>query len=451
MLQISNLSFSYQNQPILENLNLSLTSPDIVGIIGDNGTGKTTLFRLITRELHPDEGYIKTSGKIGFLKQIQGNLPGKSGGERTQIRLAELFRQNPDILLLDEPTNNLDHESRAWLLRNLHNYRGLTLIVSHDRDFLNTIAQKILYLHHGKCEIFSGNYTDFHNQQVQKQNEQARLYEQSQREKKKLDQQLKILHSRINKSNHQSYNKINDESKLRYNGQKMNFQNSTGKTLRAVQKHIAQISPIEKPFECKTYIAKVSANSLHRKKLLEVINLAKSYGKKNLYTNLNFEIHTGERIRICGRNGSGKSTLFQIILGEITPDTGEVRISPNIEIGYISQDTPGFISEKSFLAQNYHLNQTEIFRAATTMDFTPQDITRPTSELSRGQLTKLAILRLILHPLDLIIIDEITNHIDIRARENVAFALKKYPGAILAATHDEAFARELNFNQELFI
>lgn len=143
MLQISHLSFSYQNQPLLENLNLTLSAPEKVAIIGDNGTGKTTLLRLISGELHPDEGSIKTTGNIGFLKQTQDDLQNKSGGERTQIRLAELFHQNPEILLLDEPTNNLDAESKAWLLRDLRSYRGLTLIVSHDRDFLQSIAEKI--------------------------------------------------------------------------------------------------------------------------------------------------------------------------------------------------------------------------------------------------------------------------------------------------------------------
>lgn len=449
MLQISNLSFSYQNQPLLENINLALSASERIAIIGDNGAGKTTLLRLISGGLCPDDGSIKLTGNVGFLRQTQADLQDKSGGERTQIRLAELFRQNPEILLLDEPTNNLDAESKAWLLRNLRSYRGLVLIVSHDRDFLRAMAEKIIYLHNGKAEVFLGDYDSFREWQTQVRHEQMQNYERSQREKKQLEKQLKIARDRAHKSNRRSYNKISDESRLRYNGQRMAAQNSAGKVLRATESRLEQIANVDKPLERKTYSAEVSANFLHDRKLLEVINLTKSYGQKKLFENLNFAIRTGERVRVCGRNGSGKSTLFQIILGNIKPDSGEVWLAPNLKIGYISQDVAGFDLEKSFLAQSGEFNQTEIFRAAATMDFTPQDLSRPTGVLSRGQLTKLAILRLISRPLDLVIIDEITNHIDIRARENIESALKNYRGAILAATHDEAFAREIGFTKEI--
>lgn len=448
MLQISNLSFSYQNQPLLEKINLALSAPEKVAIIGDNGAGKTTLLRLISGELCPDDGSIKLTGNVGFLRQTQADLQDKSGGERTQIRLAELFRQNPEILLLDEPTNNLDAESKAWLLRNLRSYRGLALVVSHDRDFLQAVAEKIIYLHDGEAEVFLGDYASFRARQVQMQHEKMQNYERARQTKKKLTQQLKIAHDRAHKSNRRSYDKISDESRLRYNGQRMAAQNSAGKVLRATESRLEQIAAVDKPLERKTYSAEVSANFLHDRKLLEVRNLSKIYNQKILFENLNFAVRTSERVRVCGRNGSGKSTLFQIILGSLEPDSGEVWLAPDLKIGYISQDVAGFNLEKSFLAQSGEFNQTEIFRAAATMDFTPQDLFRPVGALSRGQLTKLAILRLILRPLDLVIIDEITNHIDIRARENIESALKNYRGAILAATHDEAFAREIGFTKE---
>ncbi len=451
MLQISNLSFSYQDQPLLAGLNLTLSHPETVAIIGDNGSGKTTLLRLIAEELRPDEGSITASGTIGFLHQTQEDLRDKSGGERTQIRLAELFRQKPDILLLDEPTNNLDHESKAWLLRNLQEHSGLVLVVSHDRDFLRTVAQKIIHLHDGKAEVFLGDYTSFRERQAQIQHENIRNYEHSQQEKKKLEKQLKIARDRAHKSNRRAYDKISHESRLHYNGQRMAAQNSAGKVLRATQSRLEQIAPIDKPSVRKTYRAKVSANFLHGRELLEVKNLTKHYSKKQLFENLSFEIRTSERLRVSGRNGSGKSTLFQIVLGEVAADCGEIRIAPGSKIGYISQDTTEFDMEISFLEQAQDFDRTEIFRAATTMDFTPQDLFQPMGNLSRGQLTKMAILRLILRPLDLVIIDEITNHLDIRARENIESALQEYQGAILAATHDETFAQEIRLTKEIVL
>lgn len=451
MLQISNLSFSYQNQPLFENLNLTLVDSGIVGIIGDNGIGKTTLLRLIAGELKQDDGSIRVLGAVGFLKQAQDDMEEKSGGERTQIRLAELFRQDPEILLLDEPTNNLDNESKAWLLRKLREYRGLVLVASHDRNFLEAVANKIIHLHDGQAEIFLGNYASFREQQAQIQHEWLQNYEQMQREKKKLERQLKNASDRAHKSNRRNYNKISDESKLHYNGQRMAAQNSVGKVLRATQSRIAQIATVEKSVERKTYSAEVSASFLHDRKLLEVVNLSKSYGKKKLFEDLNFEIHTGDRMRICGRNGSGKSTLFQIILGKREADSGEVWITPNIKVGYVSQDITEIDPNKSFLEQSENFNKTEVFRAAATLDFLPQDMYKPISKLSRGQLTKVSILRLILHPLDLVIIDELTNHIDIRARENIESALNKYPGAMLIATHDEAFAQVVRAYQEVHL
>lgn len=449
MLRVSNLSFSYQNQPLLENLNLILSCLGVVAIIGDNGVGKTTLLKLIAGELKPDEGSIKTVGDIGYLKQTHEDLCDKSGGERTQIRLAELFRQNPNILLLDEPTNNLDTVSKAWLLRKLQDYRGLVLVVSHDRAFLEAVAEKIVYLHDGKAEVFLGDYISFRQRQAQQLHEQSQSYEKMQQTKKKLQQQLKLAHDRAHKSNRRAYNKIDDESKLRYNGQRMAAQNSSGKILRSTQSRIDQIAMVEKPLERKVYQAEVPANFLHDRKLLEIVNLSKSYGKKRLFEHLNLEIRTSERVRICGRNGSGKSTLFQIILGLNRADHGEVHLAPNLKIGYIAQDVTGFDLDKSFLDQNKDFDRTEIFRAASTMDFIPDDLARPLRELSRGQLTKIAILRLILCPLNLVIIDEITNHLDIRARENIEAALKNYRGAILAATHDEFFAQEIGFTKEV--
>lgn len=447
MLKISNLSFTYQGEPIFQNLNLSLSEPEVVAVIGDNGVGKTTLLRLIAEELKPDDGSVRSYGTIGFLRQTQDDLPEKSGGEKTQIRLVELFRQNPEILLLDEPTNNLDSEGKSWLLRNLRGYYGLIVIVSHDRNFLTQVAERIIYLHDGEVENFPGSYQKFCEYQVQKRQQQLQNYEQTQHEKKKLERQLKFARDRGRKSNRRSYNKMSDESRLHYNGKRMAAQNSAGQVIRATHSKLEHLNNVKKPLERKFYAAEVHSELLHDKKLLEVTDLAKSYGKKNLFQNLSFEVRTGERVRVMGRNGSGKSTLFRIILEQATADNGKIWQAPNLKLGYISQDVTGFDLEKSFLAQNEDLDKTAVCQAATTMDFAPRDMKQPLKNLSRGQMTKLSILKLILQPLDLVILDEITNHLDIRAQENVEGALKNYRGALLVATHDEAFAAAIGFEK----
>lgn len=261
--------------------------------------------------------------------------------------------------------------------------------------------------------------------------------------------QLKAANDQAHKSNRRSYNKIDNESKLHYNGQRMGAQNSAGKILRAAQSKLDQLPNLTKPIERKTYTAQLTHHINHQKTLLEVTDLYKSYSNKNLFQNLNFTITTGDRARVTGRNGAGKSTLFQIIMGEITADSGAVHLSPGLRLGYISQDDINLDPNRSFLVQCSELHPTEIYRAAVTMEFSPSDMNRPVGELSRGQLTKLAILQLILNPLDLVILDEITNHLDIRARENIELALQNYHGAILVATHDETFAENVGFEQTI--
>lgn len=451
MLQISHLSFSYHDQIIFQNLNLNFSASEIIAIIGDNGAGKTTLLRLIARELIPDDGAIRKNGDIRILHQsgkLDDSHP-QSGGERTRAELTALFRASPRILLLDEPTNNLDAENKTWLIDQLHKYRGLALVVSHDRGFIDAIADKVLEIHNHSAQLFPRNYSDFITRRIQAEHEQCLAYAKIQRQKKQLMRQLKAANDQAHKSNRRSYNKIDNESKLHYNGQRMGAQNSAGKIIRATQSKLDQLPNIAKPIARKTYTAQLTHHINHQKTLLEVTDLCKSYSNKNLFQNLNFTITTGNRVRVAGRNGAGKSTLFQIIMGKVAADSGIVRLSPSLKLGYISQGDINLGLNRSFLAQCSGIHPTEIYRAAVTMDFSPSDMSRPVGELSRGQLTKLAILQLILKPLDLVILDEITNHLDIRARENIELALQNYRGAILAATHDEVFAENVGFEQTI--
>lgn len=449
MLRVSNLSYSYQTKTVFENVNLVLPSQETVAIIGDNGAGKTTLLKLIAGELWPDDGAIKLDGKVGFLHQTQEGMDNKSGGEKTQIRLAEILRENPQVLLLDEPTNNLDAESKRWLLGNLRRYHGLVLLVSHDRDFINQIADRILNVRNGTIESFSGNYADFQETMEQRRHLQELNYESTQKEKRKLRAQLQTAYNQAHKSNRRSYNKIDDESKLRYNGKRMGAQNSAGKILRATKSKLEQLGEVEKVKTRKIYATELSSSLMHRRKLLTAIDLTKGFDKKILFNKLNFEIWTSERIRVTGRNGAGKSTLFRIIMGEERADRGEIKIAKGIDVGYISQDLVGLEMTENFMQQNKDFDKTTIYQVAATMDLDPVAIEKPVQELSRGQQTKLMILKLILRPLDLVILDEITNHLDIRARENIERALQNYHGAIMLATHDESFARTIKMEREI--
>ena len=177
--------------------------------------------------------------------------------------------------------------------------------------------------------------------------------------------------------------------------------------------------------------------------MLKISNLSFSFTEQTLLDHVNLTLSGRQIVAIIGDNGSGKSTLCRIILDEIKATQGIVKVSPNVQIGYISQDQPNLDMSRCFLEQIGVCDLTEVYKAASTMDFSPSDMRRPVGQLSRGQITKLAILKIILCPSDLLILDEITNHLDIRAQENIENALSKYPGAILLVTHNERFAESL--------
>lgn len=442
MLQISNLSFSYHGKDIFDHVNLNIAYPQTIAVIGDNGSGKTTLLRLIAGELKPDDGTVRTRGSIGYLPQTHEDITAKSGGERTRLALEQLFAQNHDILLLDEPTNNLDSTAKTWLLHQLRNFPGLTLIVSHDRSFIDQIANQILEIKNGELQLFPGNYATYSERNLQLQRQQLQDYTKAQHEKRRLEHRISQAYNDNNRVSNLHFNKIRDENKMAFHGRRNHAQNTASRIINTSQTKLSHLSAVEKPLERKTYQARISADFLRNRRLLKISRLSKSYGAKALFQDLSFEIYTGQRLRITGPNGSGKTTLFKIILGLTPADNGEVKPAPSLKLGYISQDIYGLDLAKSFLTQTT-APITEVFQAATTMDLDKADLQSPISQLSRGQITKLAFLNIILTPVDLLILDEPTNHLDIRARENIERALQDYPGAILFATHDEAFADKL--------
>lgn len=465
MLQISNLSFSYSQKDIFSQINLTISTPQIIAIIGDNGSGKTTLLKLLAGQLQPDDGKIRISGTVGYLAQSYDELANKpnsiknhhpsnnkpnhrSGGEQTKLALEQLFAQSYDVLLLDEPTNNLDTSVRQWLLTRLKSFRGLILLVSHDRDFIDQVANQILEVKAGQIQLYDGNYSTYITRQNQLHDLQMTNYQKAQQTKTALKHRIQVARRKNNEVSTRRFNKNRDESKLAFHGRRNHAQNTAGKAINAAESKLAQLGQINKPYERKTYAAELSADFLRRRRLLKVSELSKSYPHKPLFQNLSFEIYTSERWRITGNNGSGKTTLLKILLGSDPADSGEVKLAPQLSSGYISQDMTGLDLERSFLAQTA-ASPTEVFQAGATMDLGRADLQQTCRNLSRGQLTKLAFLKILIQPVDLLILDEPTNHLDIRARENIEQALTNYAGAILLVTHDQRFAQNLQIEQEI--
>lgn len=442
MLKISNLSFSYHNQDIFAQTNLTLPNQARVAIIGNNGIGKSTLLKLLNNILSPDSGSIKIDGAVGYLPQINSTPSNKSGGEHTRFVLDELFAKSYDVLLLDEPTNNLDEASLDHLISKIHQFHGLLLFVSHDRNFIDQIAEYILVVQDQKLNLYTGNYSDCITRQSQFKAQQLQKYRQAQKLKANLKAQINQAKRRATATN-RSYNKLRDENRLVFNAHRNQTEASAGKLVKTASNRLAKLDQITKPEERKIYRATINVASSRRRRLLSIHNLTKTYPDRPLFQNLNLEIYSGENYQISGNNGTGKTTLFRIILGEIPPTSGTVTLAPNLKVDYIAQDVYGLDLNCSFLDQS-EAAPTSIFQAAVTLDLTRSDLAKPCHQLSRGQLTKLAFLNVLLSPVDLLILDEPTNHLDLRARENLEQTLSTYPGAILFATHDHAFAQALS-------
>jgi ATPase subunit of ABC transporter with duplicated ATPase domains len=456
MLKILNLSFSHLAQIIFENINLSIGEGMKVALIGDNGTGKTTLLNLIAEELEPDSGSVFTSGNIAYLKQDNYKLfPKLSGGQRTQEELERVFYAEVDsnILLLDEPTNNLDEQAAVWLEKFLFSFKGAVLFASHDRAFIDKVATHIVKIQNKKLVLYAGNYSTFLLREKQVNDEQTARYNKAQKEKRKLALMLKNARDVSHKADNSSFNKKTSgrfgNLKVVFNTYKNAAQTNAGKQISTINTEVSRIEKIKKPIEKKVYQAAIGLAGTYHKKLLYVEKLLKRFGELTVFSGVSFDIFAKERIHLSGKNGSGKSTLLKIIVGELEVDAGIAKISSGVKVGYLSQDLNNLDFKKTALDNllDEFSDKTIVITRATTMDLSLDDLNKPVEKLSRGQQTKVSFLRLLLGGYDLLILDEPTNHIDIWAKDNIETALEGYEGAVLIASHDRYFVEKLKVNR----
>ena len=331
----------------------------------------------------------------------------------------------------------------------LRRFDGLAIIVSHDRRFIDAVASSLVVIKAGKAQLYGGNYGDYQERIKQAEMEQWGEYTKARLERKRLNKRMAVARSRAHKTENKHFDRLKCESKMGFNNAKNATQSRAGKEIRAVKTRLDQLAGVEKPTVRKTYRANFTAEQLGDRRILAVDGLTKSY-RKNLFREISFTVRTGERVRIIGDNGAGKTTLLRIIIGQLAPDSGTVKITTGVRYGYVAQGVYGLDLERNLLSQA-DAETGEIYQAASTMDLSPTAVAVPLNQLSRGQLTKMAVLKLILDRLDLIILDELTNHLDIRARENIERALAEYPGAIIYATHDEVLAQALGADKQVIL
>ena len=519
LISIQQVSKVYQKRAVLDNLSYQINDGDKVALIGNNGAGKTTLFRIIEGKIEPDEGNVihhagvftgflaqnledqafldspirnpeiekmeneikclsdemsqtsdpektkillrqyqdantryETAGGYDYDHRIKEALAGLglsstdvsrpissfSGGERMRVALAKLVVQRPNVLLLDEPTNHLDTEALSWLEDFLQKYGGAVLFISHDRYFIDAVATKVIELDGGKLTMYRGNYSDYYRQKTEFIRNQQKLVAQLEQEVNRQAEVTQTMLSHRKMSSYHSREKVTEKlsdrlakekEKLSGGPMRMNFSFVPDKEIGNKDQILLQAKDVSMTFQ-----------SL-------------------LFKDVSFEQKATEKIFLVGPNGCGKTTLLSLLLGKVPDFQGTILVRSQLRIGYMGQFVPFEDENREMLEELFarlDLSETQCRNLLARFGFRNQDVFKQIKILSGGERSRLYLCCLLQEKPDMLFLDEPTNHLDISSREILEDALKDYPGAILAVSHDRFFIEKCSekilgfWNQQVF-
>ena len=348
-----------------------------------------------------------------------------SGGEKTRIVLASQLIGRPDLLLLDEPTNHLDLKGIEWLEQFLRSYTGAVLVVSHDRYFLDRVAGKILELEDGEAHTYLSNYSGYVREKEERLLIQFADYQEQQKQIKKMKEAIKRF---------EEWGRIGDNEKF-------------FKKAASIRKALERMDRIKRPI-LERQSAEFELNPQERsgRRVLQFEGIVKAYGARQVLQGAEGGLEFGEKIALLGDNGSGKSTLLRILLGEESPDTGDVTWGSRVEYGYLAQqETRGEATGTvlSYFRQEVGVEEGEARHILAAYMFYGADVFRSVSTLSGGEWSRLRLALLVMQKPNLLLLDEPTNHLDIDSREALEEALESYGGTVLAISHDRYFVNKL--------
>ncbi len=379
----------------------------------------------MNHEFQLKNGYAWQSEIVGVAKglgfseeEFDKRIATLSGGQKTRVALGKLLLQNPDLIILDEPTNHLDMNSIRWLEGYLMNYKGAVLVVSHDRYFLDRIAQKVIEIDQTSADVYTGNYSAYAKKREQIRSAKLRAY---------LNQQAEIKHQE----------EVIDKLK-QFNREK------SIKRAESREKMLDKIERLEKPSEVRDDMRiKLTPSCVSGNDVMHVENIEKSFGNEQLFKGISFDIKRGERVAIIGDNGTGKTTMLKIINNMETLDAGEILLGVKVHIGYYDQEHQVLHNEKTLfeeLSDAYpSMNNTEIRNTLAAFLFTGDDVFKRIGDLSGGEKGRVSLAKLMLSEANFLILDEPTNHLDITSKEILEDALCGYEGTVLYVSHDRYF------------
>ena len=504
MIAIDNLTVSFGGWTLFDEISFLVNPKDRIGLVGKNGAGKTTLLRIITGEQHATSGAVTRNSDctIGYLPQqmkvadtttlidetakafaevlaieaeierittalaerddyesaeyeqlmhrldecnnryhilggdsreadIEKTLLGLgfrredfnrptsqfSGGWRMRIELAKLLLRRPSVFLLDEPTNHLDIESIQWLEEYLRNYNGAVLLISHDRAFLDNVTNRTIEISLGKIYDYKVPYSKYVVLRRERREQQMAAYENQQRMIEKTEEFIERFRYKPTKSNQ-------------------------------VQSRIKQLERLERievdEEDLSTLNIKFPPAPRSGQIVAEVKEVGKSFDAKHVFSGANFVIERGEKIALVGRNGEGKTTLARMLVGELSPSEGSIRLGANVDVGYYAQNQEDLMDGEITVFDT--LDRVAVGDIRTRLRdilgaflFRGEDIDKKVKVLSGGERSRLAMARLMLSPHNLLIMDEPTNHMDMRSKDILKEALMRFDGTVIVVSHDREF------------
>ncbi len=342
-----------------------------------------------------------------------------SGGEKTRVNLARLILEDTDILLLDEPTNHLDMRATEWLEDYLLHFKGTVLAISHDRWFLDTVAERIVEIADGKAVVYNGNYTFYAEEKRRRYEEARKLWEKNQKEIAHLQKAADDLHLWAFMGNDKLH-----------------------KRAFSMEKRIARLEKAERPSEEKKLTVRFRQKEFFGDEVLVLSEVSKRYGDKRLFSDVELLVEAGERIALVGDNGTGKSTLLRCITGEELPDKGWVHLGPSVKSAYLPQlvrfEDPERDMVDTMLWEAKCDAKTARNRLAA-FGFRGEDVFKTVSVLSGGEQSRLRLCVLMRDDINFLMLDEPTNHLDLISREWMEDALADYTEALLFVSHDRWF------------
>lgn len=466
MINVEGLSISFQGHPLFEDASFTIQEGERCGLVGRNGSGKTTLFRLLNGKETPDSGTIsmRKNYRIGILDQhilfteptiiaeaslglrredqeciykakrilfglgfqesdMERSPHELSGGYHLRLHLAKVLISEPDCLLLDEPTNYLDIVSIRWFTKFLQQWKGEFILISHDREFMDSVTTHTMGIHRQKIRKIKGSTIDLFEQILL----QEEVHE---RTRQNLEKKRAHAQSFIDRFGAKATKAAQAQSR---------------------QKLLQRIPVLERLKGIYSLDFQFNEAPFPGKKMLEMKHASFSYSQEAsspLIDNLNIEIEKGDRIAIIGKNGRGKSTILRLMASDLQPAHGHVKCSENAKIGYFGQTNidrlhPKNTVEQEIAVANPSLNQTEIKGICGLMMFSGNKAEKTTSVLSGGEKSRVLLGKIIASPCNLLLLDEPTHHLDMESIEALIDALEDFQGAVIIVTHSELILKRI--------